>query len=62
MAYLLGITWKKYGIPARNHMEANNASIRRSLVFMVQHFKTQVIVHIILVIFELAIFHSNQIR
>lgn len=52
----------KYGIPARNHMEANNASIRRSLVFMVQHFKTQVIVDIILVIFELAIFHPNQTR
>jgi hypothetical protein len=42
-------------------MEANNASLWRSLVFMVQDFKTQVVVDIILVILELVIFHSNQI-
>jgi len=52
----------KHDIPAGNHMEPNNASIGRSLVFMVQDFKTQVVVDIILVILELAIFHSNQIR
>jgi len=38
---------------AGNHMEPNNARIGRSLIFMVQDFKTQVVVDIILVILEL---------
>lgn len=50
----------KHEIPARNHMEANNASIWRSLVFMVQDFKTQVIIDIILVILKLVTENTKQ--
>jgi hypothetical protein len=43
-------------------MEANNASVRSSLVFMVQDFKTQVIVDIILVILKLLSTNPHRIR